>query len=98
MIKKINITLKEIAEAIKELIEENSQLIQQLAEKEKENTALAHIIAGWNENNQDKISFCIEKLEKVKEMVNPFLRFDWNLYLQICENIDDQIKQLKEGK
>lgn len=48
--------------------------------------------------HQDKISFALEQLEKVKEMVKPYLRFDWNLYLQVCENIDNQIKQLKEIK
>jgi hypothetical protein len=46
------------------------------------------------EHNQDKISFALEQLEKVKEMLQPYLRFDINLYLQTIENIDNQIKQL----
>lgn len=51
-----------------------------------------------NKHNQDKISFCIKQLEEIKELLKPYIRFDWNLYLQVCENIDNQIKLLKERK
>lgn len=61
----------------KELREENQQLKQQLAEKEKEikNLVIAHFESEINKPvltttqmiNQDKISFAIEQLEKVKE-------------------------------
>lgn len=64
-----------------------------LAEKEKENTALAHIIAGWNENNQDKISFAVEKLEKVKTRIQEDFDYDDLMYW-----LNNQIKELKEGK
>jgi cell shape-determining protein MreC len=40
VIKKFNITLKEIAEAVKEIIEENENLRKQLAELEKKNDKL----------------------------------------------------------
>lgn len=48
--------------------------------------------------NQDKISFALEQLEKVKELLYPELRFDYSLYLRVMHEIDNQIKQLKEMK
>lgn len=50
--------------------------------------------------NQDKISFCIEKLEKVKEEI---IKLEQNYNLNLCDVkiynfIDNQIKELKEGK
>ena len=48
--------------------------------------------------NQDKIWFAVEQLEKVKEMLQPYLRFDINLYLQTIQDIDNQIKAIKEMK
>lgn len=186
MIKKFNITLKEIAEAVNEIIEENENLKQQLAESEKklnqypykndviekqyedlkngikfriENNItddwkqLYHCIdvlcekhkerikdiengicviekleaklaekekeltymtkqakkfnneaqkyfedACCNDNdNQDKISFCIEQLEKVKNNILSNITFGIES-VGIMNSIDNQIKQLKEGK
>ena len=46
--------------------------------------------------DQDKISFAVEQLEKVKELLYAELRFDYSLYLRAMHEIDNQIKQLKE--
>ena len=47
--------------------------------------------------NQDKISFCIEQLEKVKKDIIALVV--WELtYEDVLGIIDNQIKQLKEGK
>ena len=59
-----------------------------------------------HENWKDKISFCIEKLEKVKEDIRNGAITDYDLtesYTKIymgdaIKKIDNQIKQLKEGK
>lgn len=100
-----------------------NDLEQQLAEKDKEIKDVAEW--GYNERrnaenwesdyykaNQDKISFAVEQLEKVKEWANE--RYDgWkdnkstnqSIITGIClalENvgykINEQIEQLKEGK
>ena len=47
--------------------------------------------------NQDKISFCIEKLEKVKEVCSQVWAMEYAVDA-IEDYIDNQIKQLKEGK
>ena len=98
-------------------------LRQQLAEKEKEIEDMKHfkITIGTMETNQvdissttyadqDKISFCIEQLEKVKEKIQEDSEslINYNnasevlmadAFLCDCKNfIDNQIKQLKEGK
>lgn len=102
---------------------ENNQLKQKLAEKEKEikNLVLAHFESETNKPvltttqiiNQDKISFAVEQLEKVKELCKK--KFAWwensewegnvydkvdvaNAYFDIEANIDNQIKQLREMK
>lgn len=76
---------------------------RQLTDKEKEyKESIEKILSSRDklvlEYTQDKISFAVEQLEKVKEMVKPYLRFDWNLYLQVCENIDNQINVLRNNK
>ena len=98
---------------------ENRQLKQQLAEKtltiEQINKAFIGNRSLWKGKyeraNQDKISFAVEQLEKVKEKI---LSYE-NVYYQFLESgakvpvvclenfrvkqtIDNQIKQLKEGK
>ena len=54
------------------------------------------------EHNQDKISFCIEKLEKVKNEITPIFCVPngiySNLHNEVFKTIDNQIKLLKEGK
>ena len=84
------------------------RLQKQLAEKEKENEVMAKTLRMTKyiekEINQDKISFALEQLEKVKELVeekgaisSPF----GNLKIQasdVGEIIDNQIKAIKEIK
>lgn len=71
------------------------QLQKQLAEKEK---LIEDYSAFFNQLfNQDKITFALEQLEKVKEN----LLYDKNFYFsnwkqEISEVFDNQIKQLKE--
>lgn len=87
----------------KKLIKENKQLKQQLAEKEKEFNWLHEKFAKYREyRHQDKISFAVEQLEKVKEKANEKQELDWGMgfrykdHWDIVTEIDNQIKQLKE--
>lgn len=132
MIKKINITLKDIAEAIKPVIRENEELKQQLAEKDRKierlkqdydevwedtyfsvkedfelnnncNECRRYYAEEFNKQlDQDKISFCIEQLEKVKEKAIKPKDCGWCDKYKDCwdivMDIDNQINQLKEGK
>lgn len=83
-----------------------SDLEAKLAEKEKEIEELKCKIVDFCENidvrnkiyNQDKISFAVEQLEKVKELLYPELRFDYSLYLRVIHEIDNKIKQIGEMK
>lgn len=113
---KLNALREDVANKEKRIVE----LKQQLTEKEKEIESYKHfkITIGTMENNQvdissttytdqDKISFAVEQLEKVKEFCNnPKNRVEY----EYCPNawtyavdkdklmleIDNQIKQLKE--
>lgn len=60
------------ADDIEKVANENADLVFKLAEKDKEHmeamqNALNDFLKLRQELNQDKISFCIDKLEKVKE-------------------------------
>ena len=123
--KKIELNIKN------KLMAENCELQKQLAEKEKEIESLKHfkVTIGTMETNQvdissttyidqDKISFCIEQLEKVKKFTEKEIKecnkllqeeFEDDYYIQsvnarqsMCyefkREIDNQIKQLNEGK
>ena len=98
-----------------ELID-NLQIIIKEKEKEIENYKHLNVTIGTMENNQvdissttyidqDKISFSIEQLEKVKENIKKVTITDFDLsgnfekmYKQdAIRQIDNQIKQLKEG-
>ena len=73
----------------------------QLAEKEKENELMTKTLKMTKfvekEIDQDKISFCIEKLEKVKEtMLDNAWRMD-SAWENAFELIDNQITNLKKG-
>ena len=50
------------------------------------------------EKDQDKISFCVEKLQEVKEHNDNLVCDDEDYYNYITAFIDNQIKQLKENK
>lgn len=108
--------------AIMSTLKENNQLKQQLAEKEKELDLEKFFFDLVNNPkgqqtikkiNQDKISFCVEQLEKVKTLCKE--NFDWwknngftdtiydkldvsNAYFHIEAIIEEQIKQLREGE
>lgn len=114
---------------IPKLIEANKMMSKQLTEKEEKIMELAskvdllesekenlfRTLEEANEDYQDKISFCIEQLEKVKnEIYANEVSFEEIAKLPIALNnyeigfdkgrfkavhiIDNQIKQLKEGK
>lgn len=84
-----------------------NDLQSQLAEKEKEIEeykricTISHLEDLKIENmllkskDQDKISFAVEQLEKVKENIHYLLSFDYNLVCRVNEQIDSQIKELK---
>ncbi len=73
---------------------ENERLKQQLAEKDKWLRATDNHIKQLKEKEQDKISFCIEQLEKVKEKIADFEYEDIFYFDKFIEYIDNQIKQL----
>ena len=95
---------------IAESIKENDQLKQQLAEKElkhlKELKRLLNSLYGKTTMNrfqeiqrQYKISFAIEQLEKVKGKIQHNILFvDGDDYLNVIEEIDNQINELKGEK
>lgn len=97
--------------AIMSTLKENKQLKQQLAEKEKQiETQKSNIeflydlfVSPKGEQtlkaiNQDKISFAVEQLEKVKDHNENIFCDDKVYYTYITQFIDQQIKQLKEMK
>lgn len=85
-----------------QLANENFKLKQQLAEKEKEFDWLHKKFAKYAESNQDKISFCIEQLEKIKKWIHehrviPFFEERYIVYVKSLNNeIDNQIEELKK--
>ena len=85
---------------------EIQELKQQLAEKtltiEQINKAFVENRSLWKgkyeQSNQDKISFAVEQLEKVKGKIQHNILFvDGDDYLNVIEEIDNQINELKEG-
>lgn len=86
------------------LIEENLKLEHQLAEKneahmEAMQNALNDFLELRQELNQEKILFAVEQLEKAKSLLfdAPY-EFDSEEWCWVEEQLDNQIKQLKEGK
>ena len=86
-----------------------SELEAKLEEKEKEikNLVLAHfeneinkpVLTTTQMINQDKISFAVEQLEKVKSVINASVRDDHILWdFDIKAHIDKQINELKGEK
>lgn len=111
---KLNALREDIANKEKRIVE----LKQQLAEKEKERHEEWKTGKEWKwewqkvnqqleQAHQDKISFAVEQLEKVKEWINNNLEENYGLngslfYVvnssKLSEEIANQIKQLKEMK
>ena len=81
--------------------QENEQLKKQLAEKEKDliiKCRTIEVLVKKNEkNNQDKISFCIEKLVDVRSFVSDATEIKEPDYTKVCNYIENQIKELKKG-
>ena len=77
---------------------ENYELKQQLAEKEKEFNWLHQKFAKFVESNQDKISFAVERIKNLKSLIlNSWRKNYCNLFLDdIEEIIDNQVEQLKK--
>ena len=103
--------LEEKDNTITNLIEDSKAskelLKKQLTDKDKEieNEIKAHHYTIQDmellekKHNQDKISFAVEQLEKVKGRVQHNILFESGEdYLNTIEEIDNQLKQLKEGK
>ena len=93
---------------------ENQQLKQQLAEKERQVKKLNNEAQKYFEDaycndfhNQDKISFCIEKIQEIKNSLRDkvcLMGNDTHCYLQnaihwqdVVAIIDNQIEELKKG-
>ena len=97
----------EFADMIKKLVSEKEELKQQHAKKKKELAYMTEQAKKFNNeaqkyfedaycndfHNQDKISFAIQQLEKVKEFVNDIYG-EYSASV-ITNFIDNQIKQLK---
>ena len=88
---------------IKRIKKENKQ---QFAEKDKEHkkamrTSLNDFLTLEVEFKKKKISFAVEQIIKTKETLIKFLQdegFYENEWYDLFDKIDNQIKQLKEGK
>ena len=92
-----------------DLIAENVKLKQQLAEKtltiEQINKAFIENRSLWKgkyeQANQDKISFCIEKLDNLKSFIKEKAKFETGDYEivysdDILEEIENQIEEIKK--
>ena len=104
------LTALEIEEILHKQDQQIADLEAKLAEKDEEIAYLTKQVKKFNNeaqkyfedaycndfHNQDKISFAVEQLEKLKVELHII---HTNGYLKaIDEEIDDQIKELKEGK
>lgn len=105
---------KNLNQIIDKFLNENIKLKQQLAEKEKEISNLKGLVNERDKQiknlktnkkrvvehkNKVKIDYAIEQLEKVKSVINTSVRDDHIIWdFDIKAHIDNQIKQLKEGK
>ena len=82
-------------------LKEIGRLQQQLAEKEAQVKKLNLEAQKYYEDaycndfhNQDKISFCIEKLEQIKKFYNEYNYSDTHTTYEVLYQLDRQIKQL----
>ena len=88
---------------MKEQLAEKTLTIEQINKAFIENRSLWK--GKYERANQDKISFAIDELEKVKETAECVLdnalknsSLNQSYYDRLLDEIDNQIKQLKEGK
>lgn len=73
------------------------ELEEQIEEKDKNFKWLHKNFATYMENNQDKISFCIEKLTDVRSFVSDATKIKEPDYTKVYNYIEKQIEQLKKG-
>ena len=99
----------ELEEKAEKIFDYITGLENKLAEKEKESLKYFNEYRVWKrkcdflendqikilEHNQDKISFAVEQLEKVKQNILSNITFGIES-VAIMNSIDNQIKQLKE--
>lgn len=83
-------------------IEEYNKLKNQLAEKDEEIKHI-HLEIKSGAYIQDKISFAVEQLEKVKEIIANHTQELWtcendDIDFVLYEEIDKQIEELKKGE
>ena len=88
---------------MKEQLAEKTLTIEQINKAFIENRSLWK--GKYERANQDKISFAVEKLEQVRETAECVLdnalknsSLNQSYYDRLLDEIDNQIKQLKEGK
>lgn len=110
-IKKLKKQNNDYADSLTKVLNENADLVFKLTDKEKEIERLREVNLDIPikqmqfHHNQDKISFAVEQLEKVKEKINdcPITDYDTNKHFvkmyqrDAIRQLDNQIKQLKEG-
>ena len=106
---------KKILELQEDSIRDNMRYIEELAEKEKEISEYIKIVDDLHKQlsdkcdfcdktkDQDKISFAVEQLEKVRETAECVLdnalknsSLNESYYDRLLDEIDNQIKQLRE--
>ena len=104
-IENLRIDLKDYIELEEKISTKYDKVVEQLAEKEKENEVMAKTLKMTKfiekEINQDEISFAVEQLEKVKEACEEIPQCDeygddWVLQSGLFEYIDNQIEELKK--
>ena len=72
---------------------QNCSRLEKLMTKEHQ-----YCLDNWRVSEQNKISFCIEKLTEVRSFISDATEIKEPDYTKVCNYIDNQIKQLKEGK
>ena len=81
-----------------DLVEENQQLKQQLADKDKEIVRLNKFLQAMKirEHNQDKILFAVEQLTLFKNSIVNKMNNPYSVNIKhILSDFDNQIKELK---
>lgn len=102
---------KDIVMQLKQQLAEKEKEIKNLVLAHFENDANKPVLTTTEIINQDKISFAVEQLEKAKEKILSYEEIYYQFLengakipvfcvenFRVRQNIDNQIKQLKEGK
>ena len=91
--------LKEIRRLLEEIAKKDKQLRTKIGNMKSTDFIMMCLECGFwidakEKDNQDKISFAVEQLEKVKEEFDCIYSNDTYTPYQIADKIDNQIKQL----